>query len=133
MIEELICARRHAVPMVGYAWIRGQSNREGAGHANPPYELPAVSPLRLRRRPAQLWRQRVLRAVMIRQEIVRVAVGGRALALGQHAGAPSLPVLPEALEDVLVALLEIAALARILHHVEQELVARDPQILPVAL
>src|SRR5262249_31831799 len=34
-------AHQHAAPMVGYAWIRGQSNMDRAGHANPPYELPA--------------------------------------------------------------------------------------------
>src|SRR6266404_2510572 len=34
-----IGAHQHAVPMVGYAWIKGQSNREGAGHANPPYKM----------------------------------------------------------------------------------------------
>src|SRR5262245_22996635 len=28
------------VPMVGYAWIRGQSNRERSGNANPPYKIP---------------------------------------------------------------------------------------------
>ena len=27
-----------AVPMVGYAWIRGQPNGERSGHANPPYK-----------------------------------------------------------------------------------------------
>jgi hypothetical protein len=34
-----MCARQHAMPMVGYAWIRGQTNKARAGHANPPYEL----------------------------------------------------------------------------------------------
>src|SRR5689334_4661713 len=89
-----------------------------------------VSPLRLRRRPALLRRQRILRTVVIRQGITRVVVGCRPRALGQHGRAPG---RLEALEYVLVARFEIAALARILYDVEQKLVARDPEIFPVAL
>src|SRR5262249_5351634 len=93
----------------------------------------AVSPLRLRRWSTELRWQRVLRAIVIRHEISRVVVGGRPRTLGQHGGAPGFPIRLEALEHILGAHLEIAALARILHHVEQELVAGNPEILPVAL
>src|SRR5262245_55161634 len=48
MLEESICAHQHAVPMVGYAWIRGQSNRERAGHANAPYDFACCTLLSLR-------------------------------------------------------------------------------------
>src|SRR5439155_21805482 len=107
--------------------------QEWRNKAIAPYSPAHASPLRLCCRAAELRREWIPRAVVIRQKIGRVAVGRRLRALGQHGGAPGLPVRLEAVEHVLVALLEIAALARILHHVEQELVAGDLEIFPVAL
>src|SRR5436309_3155757 len=118
-------------------WVtRGsEANQTGSARATltHPTRRRSVSPLRLCRRAAKLRWQRVLGAVMIGHEIGRVVVGGRPRTFGQHGGAPLFPIRLEALEYVLVALLEIAALARILHHVEQELVASDLEVLPVAL
>src|SRR5437764_1375437 len=46
MLKASICADQYAMAMVGYARIRGRSNRVGAGHANPPYGPGSLAHLR---------------------------------------------------------------------------------------
>src|SRR5947209_12302258 len=70
---------------------------------------------------------------MIGQRIAWVVVRCRPRPFGQHGGIPRIPVVLEAVENVLVPGLEIGPLARVLDDVEQELAACNQQILPVAV
>src|SRR5262245_20554337 len=72
-------------------------------------------------------------AVMISEGVARVAIGCRSRPLRQHRVVPGCPVVLETVEHVLIAVLEIGPLAWVLDDVEQEFVARDLQILPVAI
>src|SRR5262249_33755800 len=72
-------------------------------------------------------------AVVISEGVARITVGCRSRTLGQHRAVPGCPVVLEAVENVLVPVLEIGPLARVLDDVEQELVAGYVQILPVAV
>src|SRR5262249_34986689 len=72
-------------------------------------------------------------AVMISEGVARIIIGCRSRTLRQHRAVPGCPVVLEAIEHVLIAILEIGPLARVLDDVEQELVAGDLQILPVAV
>src|SRR5262249_59052949 len=90
-----------------------------------------VSPLSGARRGG--CRRRVSDAVMISEGVARIAIGCRPRTLCQHRVVPSYPVILEAVENVLVPVLEIRPFARVLDDIEQELVAGDLQILPIAV
>src|SRR5262245_34337877 len=72
-------------------------------------------------------------AVMISEGVARIAIGCRLQTLCQHRIVPGCPVVLEAVENVLVPVLEIRPFARVLDDIEQELVAGDLQILPIAV
>src|SRR2546421_5138538 len=78
-------------------------------------------------------RRWVCHPVMIGQEVARIVVARRAFPFGQHRRVPGLPVVLEPVEDFLVSVLAVGPLARVSHHVEQELVAGNPQIFPVTI
>src|SRR5262249_61767157 len=83
--------------------------------------------------PSERWRRRIDHAVVVGERITRLREKARTQTLGQHRCAPRVPVAFETVEDVLVAVLEIRTLARVLHHIEQELVAGHVQIFPVTV
>jgi hypothetical protein len=70
---------------------------------------------------------------MVGQQVAGLRVVGRPIAFRQHRLVPNFPVALEAIENVFVPLLEIRSLAGILVDVKQELVAGNPQVLPVAV
>src|SRR5262245_38247030 len=70
---------------------------------------------------------------MIGKEISRVAIDCRSWTFRQHRVVPGGPVVLKAVEHVLVPFFKIRPLARILDDIEQELIAGDLQILPVAV
>jgi hypothetical protein len=70
---------------------------------------------------------------MIGEGVTRIIIGCRTRTLRQHRAVPGCPVVLETVEDVLVPVPEIGSLPRVLADVEQELVAGDTQVLPVAV
>src|SRR3984893_1148539 len=76
---------------------------------------------------------RVHHAVMVGHRVTRVSVDSRPRPFREHGAVPCLPVAFESIEHVLAAVLQIGSLARVVHQVEQEFVACDPQVFPVAV
>src|SRR5258705_13435868 len=58
-------------------------------------------------------------AVMIGQEVARVAIGRRSRPFRQHGVVPGLPVGLQPIEDVFLPILEIAPLTWVLDHIEE--------------
>src|SRR5262245_45417776 len=71
--------------------------------------------------------------VMIGQEVAGLAVGRRARTLREHGLIPGGPVILEPVEDILVSVPQVCPFTRVLNDVEQELVAGDLEIFPVAI
>lgn len=76
---------------------------------------------------------RVHHAVMVGHRVIRVSVHSRPRPFREHGAVPCLPVAFESIEHVLTAVLQISSLAWVVHQVEQEFVACDPQVFPVAV
>ena len=74
---------------------------------------------------------RIRHSVTIGHKFAGIRVGRGSRSFRKHRTVPSLPVGFESSEDILFALLIIGPLARILHDIEQELVASNSQIFPV--
>ena len=70
---------------------------------------------------------------MIGEEIAGLTIRCRPRPFRQHAIVPGFPVALEPIENILVSVPEIGPLARVLDDIEQELVAGDLQILPIAV
>src|SRR5262249_47758582 len=80
-----------------------------------------------------LRRRGIYDAIMIGCLVARLGIIGGARPFLPPRGVLSFPVALQPLENVLAPVLEIGPLARILDHVEQELVAGDPQIFPIGV
>src|SRR5215831_13502159 len=78
-------------------------------------------------------RRRIYHSVMISGHVAWLPIRCRPRPFGQHGGIPRIPVVLETLENIFVPDLEIGPLARVLDDIEQKLVARNQQILPVAV
>src|SRR6266849_9277456 len=72
-------------------------------------------------------------AVMIGHKVAGVTIGDRSGSFSQHHAAPGFPIALEAIEDVFPPILQIRPLARILNDIEEELVAGNLEIFPVAI
>src|SRR5206468_12870516 len=62
-----------------------------------------------------------------------VAIGYRPSSFRQHRAVPGFPIALEAIEDVFPPILQIRPLARVLNDIEEELVAGNLEIFPVAI
>src|SRR5262249_23030769 len=78
-------------------------------------------------------RGRIDHAVVIGHHVARVTIDRRPRPFGQHSVVPGIPITLKPIENILFPVLEIGPLTRVLNHIEEELVPRDPQIFPIAV